>query len=58
MVILSLSDLERIKKNAIAFSKEEETNNKNIIENQKQIINSSAQVDIIYRKIFFFIFFI
>ena len=43
--ILSMSDLERIKKNATILSKEDEMNNKKIFEDQKQFAQSSAQVN-------------
>lgn len=42
--ILSMSDLERIRKNATILSKEEEMNNKKIYEDQKQFAQSSALV--------------
>ena len=42
--ILSMSDLERIRKNATILSKEDEMNNKKILEDQKQFAQASAQV--------------
>lgn len=42
--ILSMSDLERIKKNATILTKEEEANNKKILEDQKQFAQASAMV--------------
>ena len=44
--ILSMSDLERIKKNATILSKEDEMNNKKILQDQKQFSQASAQVKI------------
>lgn len=44
--ILSMSDLERIRKNATILSKEEEMNNKKILEDQKQSSQASALVKI------------
>merc|ERR1711957_1053787 len=41
--ILSMSDLDRIKKNAICLTKDEQENNKKILEDQKQIQQASAQ---------------
>ena len=43
--ILSMSDLERIRKNATILSKEDEMNNKKILEDQKQFAQASAQVN-------------
>jgi hypothetical protein len=42
--ILSMSDLERIRKNATILSKEDKMNNKKILEDQKQFAQASAQV--------------
>ena len=42
--ILSMSDLERIKKNATILTKDQEMNNKKILEDQKQFIQASANV--------------
>ena len=42
--ILSMSDLERIKKNATVLTKEEEANNNKVLEDQKQFAQASAQV--------------
>lgn len=42
--ILSMGDLERIKKNATILSKEDEMNNKKILEDQKQFAQASALV--------------
>ena len=42
--ILSMSDLERIKKNAINLSKEDQENNKKILLDQKLTSQASAQV--------------
>jgi hypothetical protein len=39
-----MSDLERIKKNLTTSSKKEEINDKKIIEDQKELAYSSAQV--------------
>lgn len=47
--ILSMSDLDRIRKNATILSKQDEMNNKKIIEDQKQFAQASAQV-IIFLK--------
>jgi len=44
--ILSMSDLDRIRKNATILSKEDEMNNKKILEDQKQFAQASAQVKI------------
>lgn len=44
--ILSMSDLERIRKNANILTKEEEMNNKKIYEDQKQFAQANAQVNI------------
>ncbi len=46
--ILSLSELERIKKNATILSKEDEMNNKKISDDQKLFAQASAQVIIIF----------
>lgn len=43
--ILSMSDLERIKKNATILSKEDEMNSKKVFEDQKQFAQASAQVN-------------
>ena len=43
--ILSMSDLERIKKNAICLTLDEQENNKKILEDQKQNAQASAQVN-------------
>jgi len=42
--ILSMSDLDRIRKNATVLSKEDEMNNKKILEDQKQFAQASALV--------------
>ena len=42
--ILSMGDLERIKKNATILTKEDEMNNKKILEDQKQFAQASALV--------------
>lgn len=42
--ILSMSDLDRIRKNATVLSKEDEMNNKKILEDQKQFAQASAMV--------------
>ncbi len=44
--ILSMSDLERIRKNATILSKDDDMNNKKILEDQKQFAQASAQVRI------------
>ena len=49
--ILSMSDLERIKKNATILSKDDQMNNNKILEDQKQFSQASAQVNIF--EIFF-----
>ena len=49
--ILSMTDLDRIKKNATILSKEESENNKKILEDQKQFSQASAQVKILHLKI-------
>jgi len=43
--ILSMSDLERIRKNASILSKEDEMNNKKIYEDQNKFTQASAQVN-------------
>lgn len=43
-IILTMTDLERIKKNATILSKEEEMNSKKIIEDQKLNIQANAMV--------------
>jgi hypothetical protein len=43
-VVLTMSDLERIKKNSTILSKDEEMNHKKIIENQKQFSQATALV--------------
>lgn len=45
--ILSMSDLERIRKNAKILSKEDEMNNKKILEDQNHFAQASAQVKIL-----------
>jgi len=46
--ILSMADLDRIRKNATILSKEDEMNNKKILEDQKQFAQASAQVKDIF----------
>lgn len=48
--ILSMSDLERIKKNATILTKEDEMNNKKILEDQKLFAQASAQVNYYFKK--------
>jgi hypothetical protein len=43
-VVLTMSDLERIKKNSTILSKDEEMNHKKIIENQNQFSQPTALV--------------
>ena len=52
--ILTMSDLERIKKNATILTKEDEMNNKKILEDQKQFAQASAQVS---KNLIIFIYF-
>lgn len=44
-IVLTMSDLDRIKKNATILTKEEEMNNKKIIEDQKINAQASAYVN-------------
>lgn len=44
--ILSMSDFDRIRKNATILSKEDEMNTKKIIEDQKILAQSNAQVTV------------
>jgi hypothetical protein len=47
-IILSMTDLERIKKNATILSKEEEMSNNKIIEDQKVNLQANAMVKLLF----------